>query len=283
MASARYRHYDDVGVCPAKVARVSEVVLSCTGVSVRRGEAMLLSNIKWTVRSNERWVVLGPNGAGKTTLLRIAAALMFPTSGSVQVLDEHLGATDLAELRQRIGWASGSLADDFPPNESVTDVVMTGAQAVTGRWRDTYDDVDRIRAEALIRAWGLDGLQSRTIGTLSEGERKRTLIARSLMADPELLLLDEPGAGLDLAGREDLVHRLSLLAHDQSSPAQVLITHHVEEIPSGFTHALLLRGGQAVAQGAIHEALTSQTLSEAFGLPLDLRREHGRLAATRAR
>lgn len=261
---------------------MSEVVLSCSDVNVRRDGAMLLCGINWDVRADERWVVLGPNGAGKTTLLRIAAALMFPTSGTVSILDELLGATDVNELRQRIGWASGSLADDFPPAESVADVVMTGAQAVMGRWRDTYDDVDQARADMLMQAWGLEALRTRTLGTLSEGERKRTFIARSLMADPELLLLDEPGAGLDLAGREDLVHRLSILANDDASPAQVLITHHVEEIPSGFTHALLLRGGQVVSQGPIDDALTAQTLSEAFGLPLVLRRDHGRLAAVRA-
>ena len=261
---------------------MSEVVLSCSAVSVRRGESLLLSDINWVVRADERWVLIGPNGAGKTTLLSIAATLMFPTRGTVTVLDEELGATDVNELRQRIGWASGALALDFPPSESVIDVVVTGSQAVTGRWRDTYDEVDLIRARALMATWGLVPLANRTIGTLSEGERKRTLIARALMADPELLLLDEPGAGLDLAGREDLVHRLSTLAQDPSSPAQVLITHHVEEVPPGFTHALLIRSGQIVAEGPIETALTASTLSDTFGMALNLQRQQGRLTAWRA-
>lgn len=261
----------------------AQPVLECSGVGVRRGDAWLLSGVDWIVRADERWAVLGPNGAGKTTLLSIAAGVMFPTVGSVAVLEEELGGTDLAELRQRIGWASGALADDFPPGEPVADVVVTGAQAVTGRWRDTYEDEDRARAEALIEAWGLASLRARTIATLSEGERKRTLIARALMSNPELLLLDEPGAGLDLAGREDLVHRLGLLAADATSPAQVLITHHVEEIPPGFTHALLLRGGRIVSAGPIDDALTAATLSEAFGLPLALRVEQGRRSAWRVR
>jgi iron complex transport system ATP-binding protein len=235
--------------------------------------------VTWTVLADERWVVLGPNGAGKTTLLRIAAATMFPTVGEVEILDEQMGGTDLAELRQRVGWASGALADDFPPSEPVLDVVVTGSQAVTGRWRDTYEDEDRDRALALLAVWGLLPLRDRGIATLSEGERKRTLIARALMSNPELLLLDEPGAGLDLAGREDLVQRLAHLAADDTSPAQVLITHHVEEIPPGFTHALLLRGGRVMAQGPIEEALTAASLSETFDLPLELRREAGRIGA----
>lgn len=258
-----------------------QLVLQCSGVGVRRGDRWLLRDVDWRVHANERWVVLGPNGAGKTTLLRIVAAVMFPTVGSVEILDEELGGTDLAELRQRVGWASGALADDFPPGEPVADVVVTGAQAVTGRWRDTYEDADRARADRLMDDWGLSTLRERTIATLSEGERKRTLIARALMSDPELLLLDEPGAGLDLAGREDLVHRLGALAAEETSPAQVLITHHVEEIPPGFTHALLLRQGNVVAQGPIDEALTAGSLSETFGLPLALRVEQGRRTAWR--
>lgn len=243
---------------------------------------MLLDGIDWTVGEGERWVVLGPNGAGKTTLLRIAATRAFPTSGSAWVLGEELGAVDLSELRPRVGWASGELADDIPPAESVADAVMTGAQAVTGRWREAYDPVDEIRAMGLLAQWGLTELATRAFGTLSEGERKRTLIARALMADPELLLLDEPGAGLDLAGREDLVDRLAALAADPDSPTVVLITHHVEEVPPGFTHALILASGRVIAAGPLDDVLDDASLSEAFRTELSVTRDRGRIFARRA-
>ena len=260
---------------------MSEVV-SCTEVSVRRGDRLLLDSVTWHVGSDERWAVMGPNGAGKTTLMQIIATRMFPTRGTVRILGEELGSFDLAELRPLVGWASSALANDIPPGESVSNVVLTGAWAVTGRWRERYEQVDDERTAGLLAAWGIDHLANRTFGTLSEGERKRTLIARALMANPELLILDEPGAGLDLGGREDLVERLRLLAVDPRSPAQVLVTHHVEEIPPGFTHALLLREGRVVAQGPFASTLTEATLSECFGLPIRLTRIGERLAAQRA-
>lgn len=249
---------------------------------VRRGTALLLDRVSLHVEEGERWVVMGPNGAGKTTMLLMAAGRLFPTSGRVEVLEEELGAVDLAELRPRIGWAASATTADLPPQESVVDVVMTGAWSVTGRWREHYDESDRIRALELLSEWGMSGLADRTFGTLSEGERKRTLIARALMADPELLLLDEPGAGLDLGGREDLVGRLGRLAADPAAPAIVMVTHHVEEVPEGFTHALLLRGGRVVAAGPVDDVLDSRHLGEAFGLPLAVHREAGRWFARRA-
>lgn len=249
---------------------------------VRRGDRRLLDGVSWRVRPQERWIVLGPNGAGKTTLLLIAATRMFPTSGTVDVLSERLGMCDLAELRPLIGWASSALAPDIPLAESVRDAVLTGAYAVTGRWREAYAAVDEDRCAGLLQDWGLASLAQRTFGTLSEGERKRTLIARALMPNPELLLLDEPGAGLDLAGREDLVARLSALADDPRAPTQVVITHHVEEIPTGYTHALLLRSGTVVASGPIAAVLTDAHLTTAFGMPLTVRHEAGRYTARRA-
>lgn len=251
-------------------------------VTVRRGTSLLLSRVSLQVDEGQRWVVLGPNGAGKTTLMLIAAGRLFPTSGDVELLDETVGAVSMSELRTRIGWASSALAANIPAGESVSDVVMTGAHAVTGRWREEYGDLDRGRAARLMEDWGVDGLAHRTFGTLSEGERKRTLIARSLMADPELLLLDEPGAGLDLGGREDLVARMRRLALDPMAPTQIVVTHHVEEIPEGFTHALLLRAGSVVAAGPMGDVLTAPLLSAAFGLPLDVRSQDGRWHARRA-
>ena len=258
----------------AHVIRIDDAV-------VRRGDAHLLDGVSLEVAEDERWIVMGPNGAGKTTLLQIAAGRMFPTAGTVELLGEELGAVDLAEVRPRIGWASSAMAGDLPARESVRDVVMTGAWAVSGRWREHYDVADADRAQELLEQWGMAALHQRTFGTLSEGERKRTLIARALMSDPELLLLDEPGAGLDLGGREDLVERLGRLAADPWAPALVVVTHHVEEVPATFTHALLLREGRVVAAGPAADVLVSATVSEAFGMPIAVDRAGGRWFARR--
>lgn len=256
-------------------------VFTGVGLTVRRGDRLLLDDVSWSVSEGERWVVIGPNGAGKTTLLSILAGRMFPTRGLIEVLGEELGATDMAELRTRIGWASSGELIDLPPGESVANVVMTGAQAVAGRWIEQYDPADERRRDELLAAWNLHHLADRTFGTLSEGERKRCLIARSLMADPELLLLDEPGAGLDLAGREDLVERLERLAADPAAPGLVLITHHVEEIPPGFTHALIIAEGRVVASGPLGSVLTSESLTSAFSFPIRVTHDSGRFYARR--
>ena len=253
-----------------------------TGVDVVRGETRLLRGVDWAVEADQRWVVLGPNGAGKTTLLQLAAALMHPTRGEVRLLGETLGAVDVFELRPRIGLTSAALAQRITPGERTGDVVVSAGYAVVGRWRERYDVHDLTRAGMLMEQWGIGPLAHRPFGTLSEGERKRTQIARALMPDPELLLLDEPGAGLDLGGREDLVARLSDLARYTFAPAQVLVTHHVEEIPPDYTHALLLRDGQVVAHGPADDVLTAAALSETFGLPLTLERADGRYTARRA-
>jgi iron complex transport system ATP-binding protein len=261
---------------------VADLVVHMSQVNVRRDRTELLSGLDWAVELDERWVVLGPNGAGKTTLLRIAAAELHPTSGTVHVLGERIGRTDVFELRTRIGLSSAALGARVPPEEKVSDVVVSAGYAVLGRWREQYESLDTRRATDLLGSMGVAHLADRTFGTLSEGERKRTLIARALMTDPEMLLLDEPAAGLDLGGREDLVARLSALALDPDAPATVLVTHHVEEIPPGFTHALLLRDGRAVAQGLLDDVLTEDNLSETFGQRLMLQRSGGRYFARRA-
>src|SRR6187549_898520 len=209
-------------------------VLAFAGVTVRRGPSTLVEDVTWEVEEGERWVVLGPNGAGKTTLLQIAAARMHPTTGVAGILGEVLGAVDVFELRPRIGLASSAMAERIPADEVVGNVVVTASYGIIGRWREQYDDLDYARAMELLRALGAEHLADRHFGTLSEGERKRVQIARALMTDPELLLLDEPAAGLDLAGREALVTTLGELAMDPDSPATVLVSHHVEEIPPGF-------------------------------------------------
>jgi iron complex transport system ATP-binding protein len=254
-------------------------VLDLDGITVVRGGNALLDAVTWRVDEGERWVVLGPNGAGKTTLLRVCAAQLHPTRGTASILGETLGATNVFDLRPRIGLSSASLAERFPPGERVRDIVLTAAYAVAGRWNEEYDRMDHGRSDDLLAAFGVEHLADRTFGTLSEGERKRVQLARSLMTDPELVLLDEPAAGLDLGGRETLVRDLAELAGDPRSPVLVLVTHHVEEIPPGFTHALLLRSGGVVAAGKVDEVLTEESLGAAFGVPLTVRRVEERWSA----
>ncbi|MFD3812213.1 ABC transporter ATP-binding protein [Rhodococcus sp. NPDC058639] len=258
-----------------------DLLIEFEDVLVRRGGNVLVGPVTWKVELDERWVVLGPNGAGKTTLLRIAAAETFPTSGTAHVLGETFGRTDLSELRTRIGLSSAALANRVPFDEKVLDLVISAGYGVLGRWRERYDDMDTERAIEMLESLGAEHLADRSYGTLSEGERKRVLIARALMTDPELLLLDEPAAGLDLGGREELVARLGVLAADPDAPATVLITHHVEEIPPGFTHALLLKEGAVVAQGLLDDVITGENLSEAFSQAITLEQADGRFFARR--
>ena len=258
---------------------MSDEVLRMRGVGVRRETSMLLRNIDWTAHENERWVLIGPNGAGKTTLLQVAATLLFPTEGTVEVLGEKLGDVDVFDLRPRIGIASAALAEKVPPQEKVIDLVLTASYAILGRWKEEYESADVTRAVELLDALGCAHLIRRRFATLSEGERKRVQIARALMPDPELLLLDEPAAGLDLGGREDLVRRLSTLARDSKAPMMVLVTHHVEEVPDGFTHAILLRRGSVLAAGPLAEVFTERNLSKCFGVPLQVEYRHARWAA----
>ncbi len=254
-------------------------VVDLAGVSIVRGDATLLDDVDWSVDEADRWVVIGPNGAGKTTLLQLLAAQIHPSSGVVGLLGEVLGTVDVFELRPRIGLTSAALAERIPRSERVHDVVVSASYAVLGRWREAYDELDHERAAELLASLRIEHLADRTFGTLSEGERKRVQIARALMTDPELLLLDEPAAGLDLAGRESLVRTLSELASDAYAPASVLVTHHVEEIPAGVTHALLLKAGKVVAAGPLRETLTPANLTATFDLPLTLTEVDGRWAA----
>jgi len=243
-------------------------VLQFAGVTVRRGTSTLLSDVDWTVEEDERWVVLGPNGAGKTTLAQVASANLHPSDGVAGILGEVLGTVDVFELRPRIGLTSASLAERIPRHELVRDVVVSASYGVIGRWREVYDDLDHRRAAELMADLGVSRLAERTFGTLSEGERKRAQVARALMTDPELLILDEPAAGLDLSGREDLVSALADLALEEEAPAIVMVSHHVEEIPPGFTHTLLLRDSRVVVAGPLDHIMTAEHLSETFGLLL---------------
>ncbi|WP_316575695.1 ABC transporter ATP-binding protein [Nocardia canadensis] len=260
-----------------------DLLIDFSDVTIRRSGRTLVGPVTWQVELDERWVVLGPNGAGKTSLLRMAAAEVHPTSGDANLLGETLGRVDVTDLRPRIGLSSAAVASRIPVDEKVSDLVVSAGYAVLGRWRERYDDIDTERAVDMLETLGAEHLSDRTYGTLSEGERKRVLIARALMTDPELLLLDEPAAGLDLGGREELVERLGNLAADPDAPAMVLVTHHVEEIPPGFTHALLLKEGEVVGQGLLEDVLTAANLSAAFSQSIALDRVDGRWFARRAR
>ena len=256
--------------------------LEFTDVVVRREGRNIIDHVTWQVSDDQRWVILGPNGAGKTTLLQLADTLMHPTSGTVTVLGETLGRADVFEIRPRIGFASSAMAKRIPRDETVLNTVLTAAYSVLGRWNESYEDIDERRALRVLGDWRLAHLADRTFGTLSDGEQKRVQIARAVMTDPELLLLDEPTASLDLGSREELLALLGGYASAPTTPAMLMVTHHVEEIPVGFTHVLLIRDGAVVAAGPIAETLTADALGETFGMPITLSSEDGRYSARAA-
>ena len=247
-----------------------EALLSLTGVEVMREGRTILGPLNFAVNEGERWVILGPNGAGKTTLLQLLAALIHPTRGDVRILGERMGAVDVFELRPRIGFTSSAMLELLPADEKVIDVVLTSAYAIAGRWIEDYDLWDESRAKALLTTFGVRELGERTFGTLSEGEKKRVQISRALMADPEVLLLDEPAAGLDLGGREDILQRITTYTSDDNAPATIIVTHHIEEIPAGTTHALMLKDGKALYAGSISDVLTERNINEVFGVNISL-------------
>ena len=254
-------------------------VLHLDDVSLHRGSHQILRHVSWTVEEGQHWVLLGSNGAGKTTIARIASARLFPSSGTVDVLSERLGRVDVSELHPRIGLLSSALAANVQNGEKVLGVVLSASYGRIGRWREEYDDVDVERAHALLGALGAAHLADRSWGTLSSGERKRVELARALMPDPEMLILDEPASGLDLAGREQLLAALTEIISSPDSPSMVLVTHHLEEIPEGFTHALTLREGKVVGSGPLQEVLTADTISTTFGMELEVTHDRGRYAA----
>ncbi len=254
-------------------------VLELVDVSVVRDGRALVDQVSWSVAEGERWVILGPNGAGKTTLLNVASSYLFPTKGEAVILGEKLGSVDVFDLRPRIGVAGAAMADKMPRRQTVLETVLTAAYGMTAHWRESYDRSDEDRARLILDRLGMAEYADRKFGTLSEGERKRTLISRAIMTDPELLLLDEPAAGLDLGGREDLVRRLGRLARDPIAPSMIMVTHHVEEIAPGFTHVLMIRQGKVVTAGPIELELNSRNLSHCFGLPLIVERRADRWTA----
>jgi len=255
------------------------LVLRFSNVSLERGGNTLVDNISWEVTSNQRWVILGPNGAGKTSILELAAAWEVPSSGTAVVLGEDLSTRDAEEIRPRVGLASSGMAKRIPSTETVVDAVVTAAYAAAERRGEVYEDIDLRRARRVLAEWRLESVTHREVGTLSEGEQKRLQIARSIMTDPEVLLLDEPSAGLDLGMREELMSMLSAFASSPTAPAIIMVTHHVEEIPRGFTHVLLLADGKVSAQGPLSETLTSENLTKAFGVNVEVVNNNGRFSA----
>lgn len=251
-------------------------VLALDGVGYTRDGRAILQDITWSVAAGERWVVLGPNGSGKTTLVRIASMWEHPSSGTVEVLGGVLGRIDVRRHRTGVAVVSAAVANMLRADITARDVVMTARNGALEAWWHTYGDDDRADAVAALERLGAGRLARRTFGTLSSGERQKVLLARALSVDPGLVLLDEPFAGLDLGAREDLIEELSSLAADTAAPPLVLVTHHVDEIPPGFTHALLLSEGRIVARGALDDVLTASALSDTFGRSLLLERRHDR-------
>lgn len=260
-----------------------DLLVDMRDVEFVRGGRTLVGPVTWQVELDERWVVIGPNGAGKTTLIRMASAQEFPSAGTVFILGERVGAADMRDLRAAIGVTSSAVAQRVPEDEKVGDLVVSAGYAILGRWREDYDEMDYQQALEVLEQVGAIHLMDRRWGTLSDGEKKRVLVARAVMTNPELLILDEPAAGMDLGGREDLLGYLGDLAMDPDAPAIVMITHHLEEIPAGFTHAMLLDEGEVVAQGLIDDVLTSENVSRAYHQPIEVTNDDGRYFARRAR
>lgn len=258
----------------------SSKVLSVSQATVVRDGRTILGPLDFAINAGERWVILGPNGAGKTTLLKILATQLFPTTGTIHILDRRMGQVDLFELRTSIGLVASALV--IPEDEKVKDVVLSAAYSIFGRWNEVYDLWDESRAIALLTTFGVRELGERSYGTLSEGEKKRVQIARALMTDPELLLLDEPTSSLDLGGREDLLQRFSEFASNPNAPASIIVTHHIEEIPQGTTHALLIKDGKVWVSGPIDGVITSEHISAVFGLPISVSFQNERFTAHRA-
>ena len=243
-------------------------VVELSQISVRIDGAPILSDVTWEVRRHERWVVLGPNGSGKTTLLAVAGLTRHPSHGRVRLFGGELGRMDVRPTRARIGIMSASLTERLRPTLTALDAVMTAKHAALEPWWDDYDAADRDQARRAMVRFGVAGLEGRRLGTLSSGERQRVLLARALFSEPELMLLDEPMAAMDLGGREQVVAAIGRLVTDPEAPPTVLVTHHVEEIPTGFNHALLLRDGRIHAAGPLLATLNDHTLSGCFGLSL---------------
>jgi len=271
------------GAIVANSGSPAPTALRYVDVDLYRLSTQVLSGVNWQVDAGERWAVLGPNGSGKTTLVQLASGYLHPTRGRVEVLGHRLGNVDVRALREQIATVSAGVSRMILPGLAARDVVVAARRGALEPWWHNYTDTEWERADGLLAAAGFDRIAERAFGVLSEGERQQVMLARALMSEPGLLLLDEPCAGLDMGGRERLLLHLGRLAKDLAAPPMVLVTHHVEEIPEGFTHILLLRDGRVTAAGPIASTLSADNLSECFGLPLDLRNDDHRWTSRAAR
>lgn len=266
---------------PCSVADMSSTpALDVRDIVMRRDGVTILDGISLRVDPDQRWIILGANGSGKTSLMRVMALQAHPTAGVVEVLGERLGHTDVRELRQRVGYTSAALTDQLRSDLIAHDVVRTARFGALEPWWHRYSTLDDERADECLRRLGVERHRDRRFGSLSSGEQQRVLLARAVMNDPAIVLLDEPSARLDLGGREDLVATLSEMALDTNGPPFVMVTHHVDEIPTGVTHVAMLSAGRLLRSGPIDDTLDSDSLSECFGTPLVLeRRDDGRFSA----
>ncbi len=255
------------------VVRLDDVVVRADGRTV-------LGPISLRISADDRWVVLGPNGCGKTTLAAVIGAHLQPSAGTAEVLGVTFGRGDLRRLRERIGSSSHAVSDQLSPRISVVDVVLTGKRSALAAWLQGYDEADRLHAMALLADVGCADLASRAFGSCSQGERQRTLLARAMFGDPELLILDEPSAGLDLSARERLLAAIDSGFGRRPLKALVFTTHHLEEIPRTISHAALLRGGRLVASGPVDQVLTDGSVSTCFDVPIEVGRRRGRWFAS---
>ncbi|KFI81227.1 iron complex transport system ATP-binding protein [Bifidobacterium psychraerophilum DSM 22366] len=273
--------------------------LDLRGVEFRRQRRVILTDVNLSIAQGEKWVLFGPNGIGKSSLVSMMSTRGFPSEGSVEILGNRLGKVDVFSYRNRIGLSSAELSRAFPPEEDPLDVVVTALTATTGRWRDSYTPEEYGRALELMTRFGVEYLRGKQMFKLSEGERTRILICRALMADPELLILDEPTTGLDLGGRELAIRALSRIGADEGGKAVVLVTHRLEEIPQGFDHVAIMgriegdesaahqdavsgadpKPGTIVYRGDLEHGFTDERLSSVFGIPLHVSRQDGRWSA----
>jgi iron complex transport system ATP-binding protein len=264
------------GLADRRSATIADVIVDVRGLVVRRAGRIILGPIDWQVGTGERWVVLGPNGSGKTTLLSVVALTLWPTAGTVEVLGSRYGKVDVRDLRMSVGSAGSAVEAVLRPDLRAVDLVMTARNAATEPWWHEYTEANRADARTALGRVGMTASADQPFGTLSAGERRRVSIARALMPDPDLLLLDEPAASLDLGARETLLADLTALAAEPRPAGIVLVSHHLEEVPPGFDHALVLKGGRVVAAGPRDRVLTGPILSEAYGVPLVIERRDGR-------